>query len=73
MSENLEIKASPSGPYLIPGNFTFTDAEGNTKTIEKMVALCRCGQSANKPFCDGTHKKIGFEAAENTLALKVIG
>ncbi len=72
MSETIEVKASPNGPYLIAGTFTFTDAEGNTKTVEKIAALCRCGQSANKPFCDGTHKKIGFEAAEGALALNVI-
>ncbi|MCZ2127635.1 MAG: CDGSH iron-sulfur domain-containing protein [Anaerolineales bacterium] len=72
MSENLEIKAAKNGPYLIPGNFTFTDAEGVTKSVEKMVALCRCGHSANKPFCDGTHKKIGFEAPESLLTLRVV-
>ncbi len=72
MSEQLEIKASKNGPYLIAGNFTFNDVEGNTHTVEKIAALCRCGQSANKPFCDGTHKKVGFEAAEASLKLQVI-
>ncbi len=72
MAEPIEIKATPNGPYLIAGHFTFTDAEGNTRTIEKMAALCRCGQSANKPFCDGTHKKVGFEAPEVSLKLQVI-
>ncbi len=72
MAEQLEIKASKNGPYLVAGNFTFTDAEGNTRTVEKMAALCRCGQSGNKPFCDGTHKKVGFEAPETSLKLQVI-
>lgn len=72
MPEPIEIKASKNGPYLVAGNFTFTDAEGKTHTVEKMAALCRCGQSANKPFCDGTHKKVAFEAAEASLKLQVI-
>lgn len=67
---NLEITGSNNGPYLIAGNATYTDADGNEQTTPgKMIALCRCGQSANKPFCDGTHKKIGFEAAEIKLHL----
>ncbi len=67
-----EIKATKNGPYLIAGNVVFKDAQGNEKPIERMVALCRCGQSANKPFCDGTHKKINFEADEATITLTVI-
>ena len=64
----LEVTASNSGPYLISGSATYTDADGNEQTTAgKMVALCRCGQSANKPFCDGAHKGVGFEAAEITL------
>ncbi len=65
----MEIKAAKNGPYLIPGNGVLKDAQGNEKPIEKMVALCRCGQSGNKPFCDGTHKKINFEADEVTITL----
>ncbi len=65
-----EITVSSSGPILVAGNATYTDAEGNQQTTPgKMIALCRCGESANKPFCDGVHKKIGFEAAEVTLTL----
>jgi CDGSH-type Zn-finger protein len=68
----MEVKATKNGPYLIPGNVIFKDAQGNEKPIERMVALCRCGHSANKPFCDGTHKKINFEADEATIILNVL-
>ncbi len=67
----MEIKATKNGPYLIPGNAIFKDAQGNEKPIERTVALCRCGHSANKPFCDGTHKKINFEADEAIIVLNV--
>ena len=74
MSEKIEIKATKNGPYLVAGTATFTDAGGNVKETEgKMVALCRCGQSANKPFCDGSHKRVNFEANEGTLTLLVLG
>ncbi|MCP4425939.1 MAG: CDGSH iron-sulfur domain-containing protein [Chloroflexi bacterium] len=65
-----EIKAFENGPYFIPGAFTYVDADGNEQTTPgKGIALCRCGQSANKPFCDGAHKNIGFEAAAISLQL----
>jgi CDGSH-type Zn-finger protein len=66
----VEIKASNNGPYVIMGSATYTDAEGNEQTTRgSAIALCRCGQSGNKPFCDGTHRKVGFEAAEVILQL----
>jgi CDGSH-type Zn-finger protein len=66
----VEIKARKNGPYLIMGSATYTDAEGNEQTTSgTTVALCRCGQSGNKPFCDGAHRKVGFEAAEVFLQL----
>ena len=65
-----EIKANKNGPYLIMGSATYVDADGNEQTTPgTAVALCRCGQSSNKPFCDGTHRKVGFEAAEIVLKL----
>jgi len=74
MSDKIEIKALENGPYLISGSATYTDAEGNTQTVEgKMVAMCRCGQSANKPFCDGSHKKAAFEAAEAVITVSAVG
>ena len=66
----VEIKASQNGPYVVMGNATYVDADGNEQTTPgSAIALCRCGQSSNKPFCDGTHKKVGFEAAEIVLHL----
>lgn len=61
------IKCIPNGPYRVWGPTTITDSQGNVvRTIEegKAVSLCRCGGSANKPFCDSTHARIGFEAAD---------
>ena len=50
-----------NGPLVIEGKAKITDENGDVNEIEgKMVALCRCGQSANKPFCDGSHKKAVF-------------
>lgn len=70
MSEPITITARENGPYLIAGQFTYLDTQGNAqKTEGKMVALCRCGQSGNKPFCDGTHKKVGFTAPAVELTL----
>jgi CDGSH-type Zn-finger protein len=53
----------PNGPYLIRGEFEITDVDGNVIDARReTVALCRCGASRTKPFCDGTHKRIGFRA-----------
>lgn len=58
----IKIKVNDSGPYVVTGNFEVVDSEGNTFETKKAVTLCRCGHSENKPFCDGTHKKIKFES-----------
>jgi CDGSH-type Zn-finger protein len=64
------IKAFQNGPYLVEGDITVTDQDGTEYdlTDKPAVALCRCGGSTTKPFCDGTHSKIGFEAAERAVA-----
>jgi CDGSH-type Zn-finger protein len=65
------IKVRDNGPFLVEGPFTVIDAAGNAFTIpanKPAVALCRCGQSKNKPFCDGTHKECGFMATERAPA-----
>jgi CDGSH-type Zn-finger protein len=60
------IKAIPNGPYRATGPFTLIDPKGNEIPIEegRSISLCRCGGSANKPYCDGTHARIGFQADE---------
>lgn len=67
---DVEIKASENGPYVVQGPITLIDADGNRYdlTDRKSVALCRCGGSTTKPFCDGTHSRTGFEAAERAVA-----
>jgi CDGSH-type Zn-finger protein len=55
------IRCRPNGPYLVKGLTTFTNSRGEAIATEETMALCRCGGSKNKPFCDGTHKQIGFE------------
>jgi CDGSH-type Zn-finger protein len=61
------ITIRPAGPYIVTGPITLRDADGNEIGLERKgkdnVALCRCGASTTKPFCDGTHSKIGFLAA----------
>lgn len=58
--EEVTARIIKNGPILVKGNIKFTHP-GGEETIEKNPALCRCGGSSNKPFCDGTHGKIGFE------------
>ncbi|WP_051274462.1 CDGSH iron-sulfur domain-containing protein [Cellulomonas sp. URHD0024] len=57
------IEACPDGPLLVRGEVTIADADGVALPRRReTVALCRCGASAIKPYCDGTHKAIGFTA-----------
>jgi 3-phenylpropionate/trans-cinnamate dioxygenase ferredoxin subunit len=65
----INVLAKKNGPYVVSGDLhelNLTDAEGNKYDLtgKPAIALCRCGGSVNKPFCDGTHSKIGFQAAE---------
>lgn len=57
------IKTVDNGPIQIKGDFQVVDHEGTVYETRRTAFLCRCGHSATKPFCDGTHKKIGFDAA----------
>jgi CDGSH-type Zn-finger protein len=65
----VKITAKKNGPYRVEapeGSIELVDADGNHYDLTGKTAfsLCRCGGSVNKPFCDGTHSKIGFQAAE---------
>lgn len=59
---SVTIKIKDNGPYVVEGEFRLIDARGNEVPAVK-TALCRCGGSTTKPFCDGTHSKIGFQGA----------
>jgi len=64
---DVTIKARDNGPFLVEGPVTIVDALGNQFTVpaeKPAVALCRCGTSQRKPFCDGSHKTCNFLAAE---------
>jgi CDGSH-type Zn-finger protein len=63
----LRIRCRQSGPFVIEGPVEIVDHQGNAFTLpagKPAVALCRCGQSKTKPFCDGSHKTCGFVADE---------
>lgn len=60
--EKAKITVMPNGPLMIEGNLTVNKNSGETIKEGEKLFLCRCGHSSNKPFCDGSHKKAGFEA-----------
>ncbi len=67
MAENVTIRIRDDGPALVEGPITILDADGNAFPVDAskpMVALCRCGNSKNRPFCDGSHRATGFSASE---------
>ncbi|GIW41851.1 MAG: hypothetical protein KatS3mg076_2428 [Candidatus Binatia bacterium] len=60
-----KIRVLKNGPYEVSGPVELLDHRGNAFRVdEETVYLCRCGQSSNKPFCDGTHSKVGFRSEE---------
>lgn len=62
-AEPVTITPYPDGPYLVRGAVVVQDQEGNELPLRRRtIALCRCGKSRMRPFCDGTHKLIGFRA-----------
>lgn len=70
---DVKITIRPNGPYRVEcpeGAVELVDAHGTKYNLAGKTAfsLCRCGASVNKPFCDGTHSKIGFQAAEAAVA-----
>jgi len=66
---SLEIRTLKNGPYQVSGDLSqlaLKDKDGSLYDFsgKSKIFLCRCGASTTKPFCDGQHSKIGFEAAE---------
>jgi CDGSH-type Zn-finger protein len=63
---DVTITCRPNGPFLVSGPVKVLDHEGKEFNLagKETFALCRCGNSKNKPFCDGTHKTCGFMATE---------
>src|SRR3982751_951624 len=61
------IEATPNGPYLATGAVELRDSDGRILPTKGKAWLCRCGASTKKPFCDGTHSKIGFQAAAQAV------
>ena len=61
VTQETRIEISPNGPLLVYGNITVKDREGNETRKSKVTAFCRCGQSKNKPYCDGSHIPAQFE------------
>ncbi len=69
--DEVVIKVRENGPYKVTGPVRIVDVDGNEYDLAdqgESVVLCRCGGSTTKPFCDGTHSRIGFEAAERAVA-----
>ena len=67
MMTPVTIRTRNNGPFVVEGPVTIIDAQGNPFPINSdkpNIALCRCGHSSNKPFCDGSHNRCGFVAAE---------
>jgi CDGSH-type Zn-finger protein/uncharacterized Fe-S cluster protein YjdI len=59
----LQVNPVPDGPLLIKGNVAVVSSSGRESWHGSQAALCRCGMSNNKPFCDGSHKKAGFKSS----------
>jgi CDGSH-type Zn-finger protein len=69
---NVTIRARANGPLLVEGPVTVLDHEGTPFPLnpdKPNVALCRCGHSARKPFCDGAHNRAGFVACDKAVGL----
>ena len=58
--ENIKITSIPNGPLKIEGTVTIVKTDGSVEIKEEKCSLCRCGHSANKPYCDGSHRANNF-------------
>jgi CDGSH-type Zn-finger protein len=71
VAEPVEIKVRDNGPYKVTGPVRLIDPDGYELEVEhdRPIALCRCGQSRTKPFCDASHKDTGFESCVRARGL----
>ena len=66
---DVEITVRDNGPYRVVGPISLIDATGAEFRLEgEFISLCRCGHSENKPFCDGTHRKVEFKSEPRAQA-----
>jgi CDGSH-type Zn-finger protein len=73
--EPVTVQVRENGPLILQAPVRVLDHLGNEFPIppeKPTVALCRCGQSARKPFCDGSHKRVGFQACDNVAPVQPI-
>lgn len=61
VASGTKVEVAQNGPLLVHGDLEITNSDGNTESRKRTTAFCRCGASNNKPYCDGTHNKVGFE------------
>jgi CDGSH-type Zn-finger protein len=60
----ITITPTDDGPYLVRGTVTLLDVDGSPYDVGETIALCRCGHSGTRPFCDGTHERANFAATD---------
>jgi CDGSH-type Zn-finger protein len=67
---DVKITVRKNGPFRVEGPVELVDADGNAYDLtgKPAISLCRCGQSNNKPFCDGSHNGCGFQSSETAPA-----
>jgi CDGSH-type Zn-finger protein len=64
----ITITPTDDGPYLVCGTVTLLDAEGGSYDVGETIALCRCGRSGTRPFCDGSHESANFAATDRAAS-----
>jgi len=74
MSDDVVITPYRDGPLLVRGPVRLTDQDGNEIEVDRgTIALCRCGKSRMRPFCDGSHKLVRFRAPSGAEARRAVG
>jgi uncharacterized Fe-S cluster protein YjdI len=62
IAPEVKVSATRNGPLLVNGSVNLGLPDGTTQSRSGSIALCRCGQTGNTPFCDGTHARVGFKS-----------